>query len=1130
MPDRIDLANKAEVDALRLELRNALNGFSVLPYRVSDGPPTDAPEDGHLPTIDTTNSRLYIRANGAWRYTELGDADLGLTAEQLAALASVASKADQNAVDEALALKADQDDVATALATKVNSSTYTAGLANKADKTALDVETQARQAGDADALAAVADEVTARAAAVALKADQTVVSSLSEEVEAKVDRLVDAITARALSELRSFADWCIANGVKGHVGEVGWSRTTDTDLWNSVGESFYSMCDASDLWVTYWATGARWNPAYNLLAYGKTGSAVDTAYSPASVIENHLSTPRYKRGINCAGAEFTSAGFSNVNLGTSEYDTAATFTYLASRGIELVRIPFRWERMQPTLGGALDATELGKLTTAVNAAGAAGLKVILDCHNYAGYYTAGPLLRTIGDGFLTQAHFTDLWTRLSTAFKANASVIGYDLMNEPKGMTAPNSTYVPSATLASFDSTVNGWQTTSGGVWDASQGGSIRYTPAAASTTVGEADTSLRDRSAGGLSFWVDVYLPSNAVGNWDVALRSQNSAFAFMDGAGGSQFVRLTKGATTRLFLTLTTAQAQAMRGLIVQFGGTGRNGTDHVYIQAAYQGSLNADPRGAAGTWEDASAAAVATIRANADTKTIFVEGYAVFNAELWGAVHPKPWINDSNVIYSHHQYFDLPAEGGTYPTSYANVLAGTKALGWASAAVQQSVGGHAVAKAIGTAVDGRVSKASATGGAKVIGDQDLGNYAFRGFKSTPGFPTSGTYAFHDVVIDSTGAAWLCITGGTPGAWSNMHAGFINQVAQADSTAGVSRVSNGGNAVSLSSAPTTVPLVDASNFPVTGEVLFATPVPEDVVPIRVRATYTGKTDNSLTGVTVSAGSQSVPDGTPAYYAKSGLRAGAMVIPNQIIATSGIDGRPHDLVLVAAFDTSENHERGDYDIILTREAGSYGVVQINLPITIEKDLEWRDGLNNILLKLAAGQTGAANGDTDAPQPQGEIQVGGYLKGARGTAKNLILQNSGAASSRISFQKADGTEMARVDEGGLAVPNNIDLKLMGASAGQYGSILVSAGNAFTVRLSGSGGFRIMNSAFNTELVSVSGTGNLTVVGWIKGSAYATGSRPSASTAGVGAQIFDSTLGKPLWSNGSVWVDATGATV
>jgi hypothetical protein len=37
-------------------------------------------------------------------------------------------------------------------------------------------------------------------------------------------------------------------------------------------------------------------------------------------------------------------------------------------------------------------------------------------------------------------------------------------------------------------------------------------------------------------------------------------------------------------------------------------------------------------------------------------------------------------------------------------------------------------------------------------------------------------------------------------------------------------------------------------------------------------------------------------------------------------------------------------------------------------------------------------------------------------------------------------------------------------------------------------------------------------------------------RPSASSVPAGTQIYDSTLGKPIWSNGSAWHDATGASV
>lgn len=40
----------------------------------------------------------------------------------------------------------------------------------------------------------------------------------------------------------------------------------------------------------------------------------------------------------------------------------------------------------------------------------------------------------------------------------------------------------------------------------------------------------------------------------------------------------------------------------------------------------------------------------------------------------------------------------------------------------------------------------------------------------------------------------------------------------------------------------------------------------------------------------------------------------------------------------------------------------------------------------------------------------------------------------------------------------------------------------------------------------------------------------TASRPSASAVGSGAQFYDTTLGKPIWSDGTVWRDATGVTV
>lgn len=41
---------------------------------------------------------------------------------------------------------------------------------------------------------------------------------------------------------------------------------------------------------------------------------------------------------------------------------------------------------------------------------------------------------------------------------------------------------------------------------------------------------------------------------------------------------------------------------------------------------------------------------------------------------------------------------------------------------------------------------------------------------------------------------------------------------------------------------------------------------------------------------------------------------------------------------------------------------------------------------------------------------------------------------------------------------------------------------------------------------------------------------ATTARPSAVGTGVGAQFYDSTLSKPIWSDGTIWRDATGTGV
>jgi hypothetical protein len=261
----------------------------------------------------------------------------------------------------------------------------------------------------------------------------------------------DALQARVRSELAVFTGWLAANNVKGYVGEVGWPNNADTASWNALATKWYADAAAAGMWTTAWATGEWWGCGYKLSVYTwSTCSTMDgtlnTARSQAAVLE--AQTDPDNRGINVAGGEFGTPGpldatspFSNANPGVYDtayhYDLAASFTYLASRGVTTVRLPLRWERLQRTLGGPLDAAEVQRITSAVGRASTAGLKVILDVHNYGAYWlsdgTQG-VRRAIGSSSVTVEHFATLWRHLSTSFKGNAGVLGYGLMNEPVNM------------------------------------------------------------------------------------------------------------------------------------------------------------------------------------------------------------------------------------------------------------------------------------------------------------------------------------------------------------------------------------------------------------------------------------------------------------------------------------------------------------------------------------------------------------------------------------------------------------------------------------------------------------------------------------------------------------------------
>jgi endoglucanase len=141
-------------------------------------------------------------------------------------------------------------------------------------------------------------------------------------------------------------------------------------------------------------------------------------------------------GVNLAGAEFAPPYDTNTGQRTSSpdpgvfgtnytYPTHVEIDYYAAKGMSVLRLPFLWERIQPTQLGSLDAAELGRIDDVVSYATGKGLKIEIEPHNYG--FGFGSL---IDSAQTPNSSFADLWGKLAVHYKSNPDVI-FGLMNEP---------------------------------------------------------------------------------------------------------------------------------------------------------------------------------------------------------------------------------------------------------------------------------------------------------------------------------------------------------------------------------------------------------------------------------------------------------------------------------------------------------------------------------------------------------------------------------------------------------------------------------------------------------------------------------------------------------------------------
>ncbi|MGO4139831.1 cellulase family glycosylhydrolase, partial [Rhizobium brockwellii] len=78
----------------------------------------------------------------------------------------------------------------------------------------------------------------------------------------------------------------------------------------------------------------------------------------------------------------------------------------AETGMTLLRLPFRWARLPPALGGRLDEDELQRLKDTIGLIRTHGMAVLLEPHNF-GYYDK----TQVGPAPATDAALGDFWAR-----------------------------------------------------------------------------------------------------------------------------------------------------------------------------------------------------------------------------------------------------------------------------------------------------------------------------------------------------------------------------------------------------------------------------------------------------------------------------------------------------------------------------------------------------------------------------------------------------------------------------------------------------------------------------------------------------------------------------------------------
>ena len=137
-------------------------------------------------------------------------------------------------------------------------------------------------------------------------------------------------------------------------------------------------------------------------------------------------------GVNLSGGEYWRGG--NI-YGTSYiFPSNAEIDYYASKGMDVIRVPFQWERMQKVLNGAAQRRgsrppEGVVATPTPRASRSSSTRTITACARSTARTT-----RWASTARRRPRSLADFWGRMAATFKG--SNVFYDIMNEPHYQSA----------------------------------------------------------------------------------------------------------------------------------------------------------------------------------------------------------------------------------------------------------------------------------------------------------------------------------------------------------------------------------------------------------------------------------------------------------------------------------------------------------------------------------------------------------------------------------------------------------------------------------------------------------------------------------------------------------------------